>query len=250
MTVLTNPGMFGSIVYIDLVGIDEATAKKKLLDEITIRVENRRKKPEKKPSFQKIKKQSVRPGPSFEMIPVAFRSLRLGSRIDEMVGREDALKWLEDQIINSENSTTALSSVHGAGGIGKTFLARVFAEKFKNKTKFLPIYLGETKPFEAGIQLLTLQNYDVSTIDSEEKLRSMLRSFYSNGEGVVLIDDVRTEDAEMLFPEVTTWKVLLTTRYKDIASKLCGDRNVKELSVLSPAEAITLELCSANRSSG
>jgi tetratricopeptide (TPR) repeat protein len=116
----------------------------------------------------------------------------------------------------------------------------VFAEKNREKTMFYPVYLGETSPFNAGAQLLQKQGIDTSKIDTEKKLIAELQRFYQSCTGILILDDVRSADVETLLPEVDGWNVLVTTRDKTLARKLCGDTNVRELDVLSGDDAIQL----------
>jgi tetratricopeptide (TPR) repeat protein len=235
------PGMFGNIVYIDLVGLEEEDAKKKLLDEIECIVNNGRHMPSEKPKFAFIPSKNAQHNqkPAFSPIPVTFARLRLGST-DELVGRRDALDWLDNKLLKNNGCTCALASLHGMGGMGKTFLSQVFAEKNKDKTTFLPVYLGKITPFDAGTQLLQRQGIDTAVIDTDEKLSIVLQGFYRSGRGILILDDVGTADIQMLLPQSDGWSVLITTRDKELARKLCGDTNVKELDVLSNNDAIQL----------
>jgi tetratricopeptide (TPR) repeat protein len=230
-------GMLGSIVYIDLVGLEEEAAREKLLDEIGSTVNHERRKPNKKPVFSFIRKRTVKP--EFSPISIAFARLRMGST-QELVGRQDALEWLNDKLLSTNGCTCALASLHGMGGMGKTFLSQVFVEKNKEKRYFLPVYLGETSPFDAASMMLQKLGLDASGIDTEEKLRSELHKVYSSGSGIIIIDDVRTQAAEILLPQVAGWSVLITTRDKALARKLCGDSNVGDLNALSPEESLQL----------
>jgi hypothetical protein len=213
-------GIIGAIAYIDLIGLEEADAEKLLLDEIEFRKKGKRRKPESKPKFSPIMKKAFhsRPRPRFEPMPIAFKRPALGE-IEELVGRKDALAWLEDHLFKGKNNHCALASLQGAGGMGKTFLAQAFAEQNRERASFLPIYLGETKPFDAGIMLLGFKGVDTSSVDDEAKLKIALNDFYSNGNGIVFLDDVRTEDAALLLPRVDSWRVLMTTRDKPLAAR-------------------------------
>lgn len=234
-------GNFKALSHINLTGLEEDAAQRLLLNEVKCRLDEiARKKPEKKPTFSRIAKRTVKKKPDFTMIPLTFKPLDLG-RTDELVGRDEAMRWLEAHLFSGNGNATALvSSLQGAGGMGKTFLARTFAERYGDRVLFLPVYLGETKPFDAGMQFLRLEGFDTSMVDSDGKLKTMLHSFYAEGEGVLLLDDVRSADAELLFPQVNTWRVLLTTRDTSLANRLCGDGNVKALDVLSEAESLQL----------
>jgi tetratricopeptide (TPR) repeat protein len=226
------PGIFGAISYIDLVGLNENEAKQKLLSEIKLK----RKKPIKIPLFNKIPK---RPFP-LSTIQVPFNHPVIGD-IDELVGRVDDMAWLEDQLFLQDANCVAIASFHGASGMGKTFLSQAFANKHKSEHTFLPIYLGDTSPFNAGIQFLNRYGIDTSMIDTADKLISFLREFYSGGSGILVLDDVRSVDARLLIPDNTTaWRILITTRDSSLARELCGDRHIRQLDVLDISEAITL----------
>jgi hypothetical protein len=234
------PGMLGNIVYIDLVGLTEEDAEKKLLDEIECIVNNDRCMPSEKPKFAIIPSKNAQHNhkPAFTPTPVTFARLRLGST-DELVGRKDALDWLDNKLLKNSGCTCALASLHGMGGMGKTFLSQVFAEKNKDKTTFLPVYLGKTSQFDAGTQLLRMQGIDTAAIDTDEKLSTVLQGFYRSGRGILILDDVGTAGIQMLLPQSDGWSVLITTRDKELARKLCGT-NVRELDVLSEDDAIQL----------
>jgi tetratricopeptide (TPR) repeat protein len=234
-------GMLGSIVYIDLVGIQEEEAKQRLLSEIQHILEHSRRKPLKKPSFNIIpnKSEQIVQKPAFNPITVTFARLRLGST-DELVGRQDSLEWLDNKLLKSNCFTYAIAALQGMGGMGKTFLSQVFAEKNRENATFFPVYLGETSPFNAGTQLLQKLGVETSHIDTNEKLTSALNEFYSSSKGILILDDVKSVEAEILFPRTTGWSVLITTRDKTLARRLCGDKNVKELDVLSREDAIRL----------
>jgi hypothetical protein len=169
----------------------------------------------------------------------AFPKLPIGD-LDEMVGRTDELAWLKEHLIDRDTVSVAITSLTGTGGMGKTFLAQAFAQRYKADHTFLSIYLGETSPFDAGIQTLNSLGISTAEIDDAETLESAMRRFYSEGGGIVVLDDVRSEDVRVLMPQTTNWRVLITTRDQFLARKLCGQRHVKELEVLSPDETMDL----------
>jgi len=226
------PGMLGSIVYIDLVGLKKDEAREKLLAEIEKRKQGRG-KPVTEPPFPKMGT-----GPAFPP-DLPFKPPEIGD-IGELVGRDDALAWLKQHLIDQDSNTVALASLHGAGGMGKTFLAQAFANRFKDTASFIPVYLGETTPFNAGLELLNRLDVDTSSIDTPDKLREALHGYYSHGSGILVFDDVRSRDITLLMPQTRRFGVLMTTRDKSLARALCGDRHVRELDVLALPEAIQL----------
>ncbi|MCP4622689.1 MAG: hypothetical protein GY850_04060, partial [bacterium] len=46
--------------------------------------------------------------------------------MDELVGRDASMEWLKKNLIETPRNRVAGASMHGAGGMGKTFLADVF----------------------------------------------------------------------------------------------------------------------------
>ena len=102
---------------------------------------------------------------------IPFKKLDIGY-LDELVGRKEVLLWLEQRLLRGETNTVALASIHGA-----------------------------------GIQLLSRMNIDTIRIDSETALKSALDSFYARSNGIVIFDDVRSHDIELLLPSTTSWRV-------------------------------------------
>jgi hypothetical protein len=79
---------------------------------------------------------------------------------------------------NTQKAVPAIAAVlvrAVTGGMGKTFLAQAFADQHKDRFKFLPIYLGDTAPFDAGLQLLTNLGISTAEIDGAEALREKQR---------------------------------------------------------------------------
>jgi len=231
-------GILGCIVYIDLFGKDGNQAQPIVLEKIKEIVGHERLKPKTKPNAPKAGQIKL-PKPEFPGPIIPFPKLRIGD-IDELIGRKDTLDWLKKHLINKKTPSVALASLHGTGGMGKTFLAHVFVRKYQKKYRFLSIYLGDTSPFNAGSQLLKQLNIDTSAIDSVGKLELHLNEFYSQESGIIIMDDVRSEEVAMLMPQTTAWRVLITTRDKTIARKLCGDKQVTSLDEFKPDEALKL----------
>ncbi|MCP4693333.1 MAG: hypothetical protein GY859_35155, partial [Desulfobacterales bacterium] len=176
-------------------------------------------------------------GPTADVTDVPFRRLRVGG-VDEFVGREEAMAWLRENLIEKPVNNVAVASMHGAGGMGKTFLAHVFAAEHRGEIPFLEIHLGERSPFEAGIELLEKLDVDARKINTPEKLRIALRHLYSKSGGIIILDDVRDEGARILLPESIKWRALITTRSKTLAESLTP--KVRPLESLRPHESMAL----------
>jgi tetratricopeptide (TPR) repeat protein len=116
------------IIYIDLVGLDEPAAQKKLLDG----VRRCRGKPSKPPTFpgQRATEPSALPdypgeAPPIWNVPITARTFE---------GRGDVLASLADELAVDRRATvTQAHAVHGLGGVGKTQVVSRFAHEHRDE---------------------------------------------------------------------------------------------------------------------
>lgn len=168
--------------------------------------------------------------------PAEFQKLRIGNP-RELVGREEALGWLEERLIERPTNRVAVASV-GAGGIGKTFLAHAFAELHKEQQNIVEMTVGDRPALQVGIEFLEKNRVDVSNIRNTEELRVELDDFYDQTEGILLVDDVWNDDVQDILPTTQNWKALITTRDKGLAKKFTNE--VLSLNVFSPEQSMEL----------
>jgi hypothetical protein len=116
------PGLLRARTYIDLVGLDEDAARKKLLEG----VKQERAKPSKGPSFPG----SVKPKPAFPpAIPSTIHNLPFPPNA-LFAGRDWEQESLQAQLQRQrEVAVTQTVAIHGLGGVGKTQLAVEYAWK-------------------------------------------------------------------------------------------------------------------------
>ncbi|MCP4691042.1 MAG: hypothetical protein GY859_23540, partial [Desulfobacterales bacterium] len=79
---------------------------------------------------------------------------------------------------------------------------------------------------------------DTRQINTPGKLQSALRRLYSESGGILILDDVRDEDARILLPESLKWRVLITTRSESLGKSL--KLKVRRLDALEPRESMEL----------
>ncbi|HJP17345.1 MAG TPA: NB-ARC domain-containing protein [Nitrospinota bacterium] len=172
---------------------------------------------------------------SIENLPLS--RLKVGTE-EELVGRGDEVKWLEEHLIKQQTASVAVVSLHAAGGMGKTFLSHVFATKFREQNQFLEIQVGERPALDAAVEILEKLSVDTSKINSEENLKQTLKDIYSQTEGILILDDIWRDDINILIPETIKWRVLITTRKEDLARKFTP--TLLQLDVFTPEESLKL----------
>jgi hypothetical protein len=112
------PGMLKTFIYVDLVGVGEATAQ----DLVLRAVQQGRTKPEQKPPFP-VQAEATPTGAK----PLYPRNLiqNLPYGTPNFVGRSAELEQIHKQL--QQRSQVAISAISGMGGIGKTELALQYA---------------------------------------------------------------------------------------------------------------------------
>lgn len=120
-------GMWTSIIYIDLVGLNEVKAKSALLEG----VKRGRVKPSNKPGFPGIAQRKVTEQPRF---PEALPSIRNVpyQRNPNFTGRVQLMSDLQKALASGPTALTQV--IHGLGGVGKTQLALEYV--YRNSYKY------------------------------------------------------------------------------------------------------------------
>ena len=173
--------------------------------------------------------------------PPPFQNLRTGA-VEERVGRDDALRWLRERLIDGSDPTVAVASVRGAGGMGKTFLTHVFAAEHREHTRFVEIHMGEDKSAaEAGRELLNTMGINTSLLDFDAKVGRQLQRYYESAQtgGILVLDDVTDQDVGLLLPRTPKWRVLITTRDGNVATRYAPGR-IYHLDAFTPEESLLL----------
>lgn len=113
-----RPGLLGSIVSVDLFGVDEGASRARLLRAVQGAVTGRL-KPASRPGF---------PGRSAPSFPGALPAVwNVPQRNPNFTGRIEFLERMRE--VMHDGGTVAVHSLHGMGGVGKTQLAVEYAHR-------------------------------------------------------------------------------------------------------------------------
>jgi TIR domain/NB-ARC domain len=225
-------GLLATIVYVDLVGVEEAAGQASVLQA----VQAGRTKPEQKPHF---------PGRSAPMTdrakpiypPNILQNLPYGST--HFVGRDAELEQIHQQL--QQRSTVAISALSGMGGIGKTELALQYARQHCHEGDYSGGLCWVRAREDVGTQIISfvrscLELVPPDDLELVEKVR-WCWGRWREGAALLIFDDVQQYDdiAPFLPPQDSRFKVLLTTR-----SRFGSPVQDIQLDVLSEAKAIEL----------
>lgn len=167
----------------------------------------------------------------------ALTPLMAGEPVTTFVGRENDLEDLHKIMI--DRKVCAITGAVGTGGIGKTELARVYANRYRSEYSagvFWASMRGSTWQHEAHriLKALYPEAEIVPLFDSEKAKNEILRHL-SQKDALLIIDNVN-EAADIIRPDCS---VLATTAQKG-AFGVISRIAIKELKGLSGNEGIKL----------
>ncbi|MCY7275571.1 MAG: TIR domain-containing protein, partial [Phormidesmis sp. CAN_BIN44] len=228
----TLSGILATIVYVDLVGVNEAEAQELVQRSVL----DGRTKPNQKPRFPG----SAASGTN-RTKPVYPPDIAAGPpRASEIfVGRDEDLETLHKQL--QSRDTIAISSITGMGGIGKTELAAQYALQQRDMGTYPGGICWLKAREDIGLQIVSFAqtHLGLSIPKDLELAQKVARCWqdWEKKETLIVLDDVQQYDdiASVLPPQRSQFRVLLTTR-----SRFGFPVQNYEIKVLS--EAASLEL--------
>ncbi|BAU10195.1 kinesin light chain [Leptolyngbya sp. NIES-3755] len=211
-------GLLRAIVYVDLVGIPESEAEKLLLQAVS----DARTKPLQPSEFPQLGTPA---------------NLPIENKL--FVGREQALEELHEKVRSGE--LTAISSIKGMGGIGKTELALQYALKHLKSQDYPGGVCWLRAREDIGLQIVQFAREKLGVMPPDDReLMAQVEWCWTNWQKaatLLVFDDVQAyDDIKPFLPKHRDqFRVLLTTR-----KYLDGSVRNYEIQVLS--EAASLEL--------
>ena len=245
-------GLLAQIVYIDLVGKDEETARETLLSQIKV---TERAKPAARPAFKPSASKPVEPprpapAPARPTFPTAAPTLWSVpyTRNTFFVGRDAELEELH-QALTKGGKTAVTQVLTGLGGIGKTQMALEYAHRYRDE--YCAVFWARA----GSDQELTTDYAGIAAVlELEEKAaanpaetREAVKAWLAANTGWLLIlDNAVTPAAVKTFlPTAHGGRVLLTTRSQEV--RALGIAAPLALEQLSPDEAQRFLLHSTGR---
>jgi tetratricopeptide (TPR) repeat protein len=229
------PGVLSTRVYIDLVDLDEPTARGRLLEAVQQR--QRPGRPQTAPAFPGLIAAAVglRPAPGFPGAGPAVSNL--APRNPNFTGRAEVLDTLAQRLAAG---TTAVVAAHGLGGVGKSQLALEYAYRHTADYDLVWWVAAETPLVAAaGLAALAPRLGLSSQLEQAEQVAAVLAELARGDRWLLVFDNAeQPQDLQGLVPRGGAGHVLVTSRnpaWGRVAAPLRVD-------VLEPPEATALLL--------
>lgn len=188
-----NPtGLLRSIVYVDLVGLEEDDARQAILAAL-----QKREKPSIKPAFPlsgKAQKERMVPEkPRFPEITAASIPWNVPyERNPFFTGREDVLEFLHQQLRSSQTAAISQTqAISGLGGVGKTQTAVEYAYRYRQDYQAVFWIRAETKQelWTGFVEIARLLNLPQQAAQDSEETVQAVKRWLDNYVGWLLIFD-------------------------------------------------------------
>jgi hypothetical protein len=226
------PDLYSSLIYVDLIGLDEATAAARLRERLTGQ------RPSSPPRFPAPEMPSARlPAPDRPAfagrLPAVWNVLPRNPRF---VGRTELLAELRGRLRGGEH-TIAVQALHGLGGVGKTQLAIEYPHRFAADYE-LVWWLDAEQPALLASQLAALADpLGLSARDSVPAAVNAVREELRRRPGWLLVFDNAQRPQDLVdYQPGGAGHVLVTSRYPGWGG--LGGR--LEVDVLSRPETVAL----------
>jgi hypothetical protein len=223
------PWLLATLIYIDLVGVDETTARRRLQEGVT----RARGTPKAEPGYPggRSAQAEGRTEPRFpgEWLKIS----NLPPRNPTFTGRDELLDKLHRML--SVGQTTAVVAAHGLGGVGKTQLALEYAHHY-GEQYWLRWLVSAEDPLRIRSSLSELASrLGLSLEPEQERMVAAVREYLDGAKGWLMVFDDATEPADLLplLPSSGQGHVIITTRnpnWEELAGQL-------EVDVLSEEDA-------------
>ncbi|MGI9173688.1 MAG: TIR domain-containing protein [Rhodothermales bacterium] len=207
-------GLLPQIVYVDLVGRDEAEAKETLLSGI----KRTRAKPSVKPAFPG--REEAEEGAEAPTFPGALPDVWnvLHNRNPNFTGREGVLEDLH-KALRSGQAAALRQTLAGLGGVGKTQLATEYAYRYHTDYEVVWWVRAEEPTTLAGDYALLARELDLPEKDAPDQevvVQAVRRCLARRGKWLLVFDNASSKrDVHAYLPQGEGGHVVITSRDAD-----------------------------------
>jgi tetratricopeptide (TPR) repeat protein len=224
-------GLLAAVDYIDLVGIEEVTAKNELLSRIEkalLSAKGKRAKPDSPPDFPGYAVAAERSQPRFPAtLPPIWRVPY--NRNPNFIGRETELAFLQEQL-KSGTPAALTQAISGLGGVGKTQLALEYT--YRNAGDYdLVWWVRSEEPATLAGDIadlaapLKLHQADIA--EQESKIQAVLKKLGQMIHWLLVFDNAAgPEDISSFLPQGSGGQIIITSR-NDVWQRLARKVEIK-----------------------
>jgi hypothetical protein len=204
-------GLLPQIIYIDLVGLDEETAQKALLEG----VKRERAKPEVASAFPGAVKRLIEQQPRFpgSLPPVWNIPFH---RNPNFTGRDDLLAKLRKTLSGGKTTALTQQAIHGLGGVGKTQLALEYAYRYAGEYDLVWWINSEESTVLAAEYAELARPLKLPEKDAPEQnlvIQAVQRWLGQNRDWLLIFDNAENAAAiRSYLPQAPTGHVIITSR--------------------------------------
>ena len=197
-------GLLADIVYVDIVGLEEDEAKRRLL----ATAEQQRRKPRKEPPYPVSTQKPIFPSGKTHVSRVPRAN-------HNFTGREDLLTQLQE-ILSETGQASVTQAIAGMGGVGKTQLAIEYVHRNVDRYKIVAwIHAEETETLVADFADLahTLEVPGVEGMPPEDLVRAVHAVLAERNDWLLVFDNAEGPSAiRPYLPPVGRGHILITSR--------------------------------------
>ncbi|HUV37094.1 MAG TPA: FxSxx-COOH system tetratricopeptide repeat protein, partial [Patescibacteria group bacterium] len=227
-------GLLSSIVYIDLLNLDEESAREKLVSGVICG----RQKPKHRPGYPGVKDRSITEKPNFPMDNPLIGNVP-HRRNRNFTGREEILKQLHNELESGEPAALT-QAISGLGGIGKTQLALEYSYRYADRYEVLWWMLSEdpvTLASDYASLAIPLDLPEARSSDQAAIIKAVCHWLSNHHNWLLVFDNAQnSEQVRPYLPDTQFGHVIITSRnpsWRNVARPL-------QVTVMSVAEAIEL----------
>ncbi|NTV25814.1 MAG: toll/interleukin-1 receptor domain-containing protein [Chlorobiaceae bacterium] len=213
-------GLFASLIYVDLVGLEATEAQANLLAKIRASIQGGSHPPVSAPKFPGVPVQGLLNGLKFPGTLPPLWNVPY-QRNTNFTGREDVLANLQYHFKIAAHKASSKQVLHGLGGVGKSQIAAEYC--YRNSVHYDVVWWLRAEDASslladyvalAGENLLNLPQKDAQ--EQEEVIKAVRDALNHRGKWILVFDNARDyESIADYLPQASGGHVLITSQNHD-----------------------------------